>query len=570
MDQDDAEHTLQAAIKELDKDFLKSKQNPKVGRIASLISMARNTGQTVTSLAKEQFPWEENVAAAIPRFAAAYQQRKLEQNVADYDDLLVFWLRIMEEYPEIREAYSEQFQFILVDEYQDTNHIQSRIVDCIGSHHNIMAVGDDAQCIYTWRGANFENIRDFPQRHPGTTIYKIETNYRSTPQILDFANAVLASQPEGHGYSKELRPVRRDDVVPYFVPLMDSRQQAQFLVNRIEGLYEEGVALKDIAILYRAHYQALDAQLEFGRRGIPFVITSGVRFFEQAHIRDFVAQLRAVCNPDDDSAFDRFMALLPKVGPATVRKVLKAAREIVQRREQQWQTAKGDLFSEVQGLESPSIFAALLTPEILQKVPDDARDEFSGMCLSLREMDVLLHGGAPGVAHEPAKPVDVVTRGIEGWYGDFLKHVYSNWQSRRDDLDGLIEFAARYDTMHELLAQLVLLNSETSDRSIQTDDNAVRMTTIHQAKGLEYPVVFVIGCADEFFPLKRALEEGNIDEERRLFYVAVTRAMNELYLCYPRMSGGRGNGPILMRQSRFITEIPPHLFQKLQVQMYSW
>lgn len=570
LDQDDAEHTLQAVIKHLDKDFLKSKQNPKLGRIAGLISMARNTGQSVASLCKVQFPYEDRLADAIPRFAAAYQERKLEQNVADYDDLLVYWLRLMEDYPELREAYNLQFPFILVDEYQDTNFIQSKIIDCIGGHHNIMAVGDDAQCIYTWRGANFENIRDFPQRHPGTTLYKIETNYRSTPQILDFANAVLAAQPEGHGYAKELRPVRKDSMVPYFVPVLDGRQQAQFLVSRIEYLYEQGVGLRDIAVLYRAHYQALDAQLEFSRRGIPFIITSGVRFFEQAHVRDFVAQLRAISNPEDYPAFERFMGLLPKVGPATVGKLLKAARQLAAKRAQQWEAARDDLFEPSGQLESPSVFAALLDPAILDKVPQDARDEYSGMCLSLREMDVMLNGPAPRVQHTPARPVDVVRCGVEGWYGDYLKHVYSNWESRRDDLDGLIEFAARYDTMHELLAQLVLLNAETTDRSIQDNDNTVRMTTIHQAKGLEYPVVFVLGCADELFPLKRALEDGNLDEERRLFYVAVTRAKDELYLCYPRMTSGRGNGPMLMRQSRFISEVPPHLYEKVHVPNYSW
>ena len=182
-----------------------------------------------------------------------------------------------------------------------------------------MAVGDDAQCIYTWRGADFDNIMQFEGRYPSAKIHKIETNYRSSPEILDFANAVLASQPSGHGFSKELRPVKAKGERPYFVPVMDTRGQAKFIIERIEGLIDEGRQLSDTAVLYRAHFQAMDLQMELSRLNIDYQITSGVRFFEQAHIKDFAAQLRFASNPADVSAFARFSCLLPKVGPQDCR-----------------------------------------------------------------------------------------------------------------------------------------------------------------------------------------------------------------------------------------------------------
>lgn len=557
MDQGDAESLLTTIIKDSDKAFLKNKDHPKAKVIHGLLSYARNTHQPLRDLLKARFPWQEHLVGKIEGFVKLYDTVKREQQVADYDDLLVLWLKLLREFPAVREACQKRFPYILVDEYQDTNVIQAEIIDLIGSHHNIMAVGDDAQCIYTWRGANFENIRSFPERHPGTRIFKILTNYRSTPPILDFANSILEMQPGNSGYRKELIPHRKGSIRPNIVPLMDTRQQAQFLVSRIEALYHQGIALKDIAILYRAHYQALDAQLEFTRQGIPFLITSGLKFFEQAHIKDFVAQLRLLSNPDDSPALERLLCLLPRVGPAAVRKIRDAAGKVMEK--ERAAAERGlDLFLTPQPA-AGCFFKALANKDVVAKVPADAREDYESMVATLCELVPMLTG------NPPESPARIVEHALDGWYGDYIRNVYTDWDNRRDDLNSIISFAERFETMAELLAQLVLVNSETSDKQIDPDDNAVRMTTIHQAKGLEFPVVFLISCADEWLPLKRAIEEGDVDEERRLFYVAVTRAMDELFICFPMLSNVRGGGVMRLPPSRFIEEIPPERYEKMRV-----
>lgn len=571
LDAGDADSLLGNVIKEDDPAFLKSKDNPKPGVIGNLISYARNTRTSLTSVLAERLPWNKSIFAPIERFASLYEKRKLEMQVADYDDLLVYWLRLLKEDEAIRRLYQNKFQHVLVDEYQDTNSLQSEIIDLIGAHHNIMAVGDDAQCIYTWRGAEFENIRSFPERHPNTQLYKIIRNYRSTPQILSLANSVLSAQPASAGYEKELQAQRPAGQIPFVVPAMDSVQQAHFIMSRIQGLHDEGYDLKDIAILYRAHFQALDLQLEFGRRGIPFVITSGVRFFEQAHIRDFVAQLRFVSNPKDITALERMMCLLPKVGPATVKKVLKAADKYVSAAIEKNRHQDNSLFATDQSGEDDRLVAALAQEDVIAKIPADSREDYKHLTATLLELDNLVNLSSNSEAEETPRysPAEVIERALEGWYGDYIRQVYTDWQRRREDLDSLVDFARRFPTMAELLAQLVLMNSETSDKSLDISDDAVRMSTVHQAKGLEFSIVFVVGCAEELFPLKRAIEEGNEEEERRLFYVAVTRAMNELYLCFPILSTGKG-GVNRMFPSRFLTELPSDRYEKLSQTARSW
>lgn len=559
MDQGDAESLLASVVKEIEPGFTKNKDNPKPGVIHNLISFSINTDTALEALVRERFPFQESLPGSIEKFARRYRERKLKEQVADYDDLLYFWRKLLQEDEDARHYMQEKFQYILVDEYQDTNILQSAIIDQIGSHHNVMAVGDDAQCIYTWRGANFENIRSFPERHPDTKIYTILRNYRSSPEILDLANAVLANQAQGSGYAKELVPHRPSNGLPCVIPLLDGVQQAQFVANRIQELYHSGVSLSSIAILYRAHYQAIDMQMEFSKTGIPFIITSGMRFFDQAHIRDFVAQLRVVNNPADSSAFERILALLPRVGPATVSKILKAAQKAHETMGKRAASATLDIFAtEPANAPRPSFFQALLDESVLSKVPTDGQEDFQQLAQTLIELDGLMKSSesAPSAA-------ELVRCAIMGWYGDFIRTAYTNGDERRDDLEGLATFAERFETLNEFLAQVVLLNSETSDRQVDPDEDAVRMTTVHQAKGLEFPVVFVLGCAEDFFPLRRAIEAGDVEEERRLFYVAVTRAMEELYICFPMVNSGRGQA-MRLEPSRFLQDLPRSTYEKLQ------
>ncbi len=536
MDQGEAESFLKETISTLDKSFLKTKDNPKLKVVSGIISLARNMQTDLRETIQTRYPVFDTKADPIVSFFKAYTKRKKEQQVVDFDDLLVLWLELLRNDPDVAEYCRGKFRHLLVDEYQDTNRLQAEIVDLIGSHHRIMAVGDDAQCIYTWRGASYENIMSFPDRHPDTEIYKIETNYRSTPQILRLANSILGSQAINPAYRKELRSVREPREIPYVLQVMDGRQQAQIIIKRVDALHEEGCRLSDIAILYRAHYQALDLQIELSRQGIPFVITSGIRFFEQAHIRDLVAQLRFIVNPRDITAFSRFACLLPKVGEKTALKIFNNLHK----------TALDD---------KKGLSTALFSPKL--GIPKLAVEDWEDLARTLIEIEEAASN------HTPQEAVRVAT---EGWYQSFGLNHYPNWTSRQDDLDTLIAFAGRYEEMNELLAQLALLSSETGDRSVEMAEDCLRLTTVHQAKGLEFPVVFIIGLADGLFPLRRAIEEDNLEEERRLFYVAVTRAKDELYMSCP-MIGNQAGGPMRLNRSRFIDEIPEDRYEVLRVRM---
>ena len=542
LDAEESEGVLRDAVEHADKTFFKDKTHPRAGPLHSIISMARNTQLSIDETIRRFFPQHEGIIERVPLFARKYAEKKSEARVFDYDDLLEHWLDLLKKSPETAAYYAQRFRHVLVDEYQDTNVLQSQIVDLIGSHHKVMAVGDDAQCIYTWRGANVENILTFPDRHPGTVIHRIETNYRSTPQILALANGVLLAQPKGRAFEKELRPHRANSEKPYLVQAMDGREQAQFIIQRIRGLVDEGCSLSDIAILYRAHFQALDIQLELARLQIPYQITSGVRFFEQAHIRDLVALLRFVYNPSDTAAWKRIAILLPKVGDKNATKLHSAAADHARLMQQDFIEALG-------------------TDDVASRVPNDAKEEWPRFVASLQQVKDLMR---------TMKPHNAIEVAIDGWYGDYLKGAFANYISRLDDLKSMIGFASRFEDMQDLLAQIMLLNSETSDRSADPNADALRLTTVHQAKGLEFAAVFLISLADGMFPLRRAIEANDVEEERRLFYVAVTRARDELYLCYPKVNT-KGGPAMLLSPSRFLQELPPELYQPLRIKRnYGW
>ncbi len=564
-DQGDSEALLSDVVKSINSKFFKDKANPKARLIHEIISYARNTRQTIRDVINIRYYWLDNLKEDITQFAKSYQEEKLKRQVTDYDDLLHHWLEILKTNSEVATYYQNRFKHILVDEYQDTNKIQSDIIDFLGINNQVMAVGDDAQCIYTWRGASFENIMTFSDRHPKTVMHKIETNYRSTPEILQFANRVLATQPIGTGFNKELKSIRPSGSLPYVVPVMDGRKQAEFVIKRVEGLINEGYRMSDIAILYRAHYHALDMQVELSRLSIPFVITSGVKFFEQAHVRDLVAHLRFAANIKDITVFKRLVCLLPKIGDVTAGRLYSLAEKF------------GDK-------NNKTIIQSLSNESVVAKVPAEAKEDWIDLSYTLQDLELAINGPSKpkkelslfddDTAEEKVTkihtPDEVVKIAIDGWYGDYMRNVYVNWESRRDDLDSIVGFASGFEDMNELLAQLILLNSESSDRGANQNADAIRMTTIHQAKGLEYPIVFIIGMAEGLFPLKRSIDNDDVEEERRLFYVAVTRAKDELYICYPMIN--TQNGPsIRMGPSQFLEILPDDSYEILNVrQTTNW
>ncbi len=544
LDADESETLLKQTVNDLDKLFFKDKTNPRPGPLFDVLSLARNTQLSIADTVQRNFPQYSEIAHRFPAFAAAYAAKKREQNVLDYDDLLESWLRLLNEAPEVAQYFAHRFRHILVDEYQDTNTLQSQIVDKLAAHHCVMAVGDDAQCIYSWRGANFENIMTFPDRHPGTVIHRIETNYRSTPEILNLANGVLLAQPKGRHFDKELRAARGHSQKPYVVQTMDDREQADFILKRIRSLVEDdGVSLNDIAILYRSHFLALEVQLALSRAGLPYHITSGVRFFERQHIRDLVALLRFVYNPSDQQAWQRIAVLLPKIGEKGAIKIYDAALDHAR-------------------LMQKNFLDVLNTDDVRSKVAKDARDDWVNFTASLSQVAETM---------QTARPPDAVQTAIDGWYGDYLKGAFADYLDRLDELKALVGFAQRFDETQDFLAQIVLLNSETSDRHVEADTEAIKLTTVHQSKGLEYDVVFLIGLADGQFPGRRSIESGDVEEERRLFYVAVTRAKNELYLTYPKVATRAGPGGMLLTPSRFILELPTDLYEPLRIKRsFGW
>ncbi len=571
MDQEDAEKLFKEVAEGMNKAFFRDKEHPKPKLLQEWLSFSRNTCRDIEDVVKERRGenWAD-VATALTGFAEAYRQRKLQAQVVDYDDLQSLWLEALQKDSAALNKAQQRFKHILVDEYQDTNAIQSRIIDLLAHEHQIMAVGDDAQCIYTWRGAEFDNILHFPDRHPGTKIFHILSNYRSTQPILDFANDVLSAQAQaGSGYDKKLKAVRRGSLRPKVVPCSDGVGQARFVINRIVGLLDEGHSLDDIAILYRAHYQALDLQLELTRNGVPFSITSGIRFFEQAHIRDMVAQLRIIANPDDEPAFARVCQLLPKIGPKTATRLGERIGEVFLEQVRKAQQANDstqrrgqilDLFAapEPRVAEpcTPPIhpIAVYKDPKVLERVPDAGREAWLDFAETMAE-------AMEAYFHNPDKPGRAVQVLAEGWYGTYLRSAYDKADNRREDLDAFILFAQKYSDISELLAELVLLSSEAGEKGLEDPRGKLRLSTIHQAKGLEFPVVFLINAADGALPLQRALDEGDVDEERRLFYVAVTRAEDELYICHPLMQMQRGGGIFRMHRSRFIEEIGENRFE---------
>ena len=528
LDDADSDALLSEVIRDLDPGFFKSKENPKAKPIKGIISFSRNVMVPVEDVAKGRYPSNSELLAKIDSFMRDYQDTKIRRGLADYDDLLVLWLQVLETNKEAARYYQERFSHILVDEYQDVNSLQSKIVDKIASNHQIMAVGDDAQCIYTWRGADIDQILGFPERHPGTKIFKIETNYRSSPEILKFANGILENRKTSENFTKTLKPSQPHQDLPVVVPTIDGYQQSNFVLSKVEQFVDNGICLHDIAILYRAHYHAMELQIELSRRDIPFVITSGLKFFEQAHVKDLVAQLRFVVNPKDSTAFYRFACLLPKVGEKTAAKLLSIAEKIV-------------------GEQEIKITAALAHPDLVKKVPADAKEDWAGLVETLRSVAELT---------ATATPSKVVDEAINGWYQEYLHATYENWPRREEDLESLVDFAGKYDNLAEMLSQLILLSSESGDRVVRPGESCLRLSTIHQSKGLEFQHVFIIGLADGLFPNKRAIDgEGDLEEERRLFYVASTRAERSLHLVFPMLSSQNGT-QIRLMQSRFLKELP--------------
>ena len=533
MDREDSEDMI-ASVLAKDGVVTTNKRFPKAGVLSDIFSYSINTGSPISKVLAEKYRYFIPLAADIERVQGQYESRKKEANSMDFDDLLSKTLELFLTNPEIAGRYQDQFRHILVDEYQDTNLLQSGLVDCLALRHgNVMVVGDDAQSIYSWRGANFENILRFPETHPGAKVYKIETNYRSVPEVLNLANAsILGNEKQ---FPKNLAPVRKaHPVKPALVALPTNTQQAAFVAQRVMELLDEGIALEEMAVLYRAHYHSMEVQLEFTKRGIPFSITSGLRFFEQAHIKDVAAFLKLTINPRDETAFKRMARLLPGIGGKTAESLWQRTSEAL---------AGTTNFSSLRGF----------------KVPAKSQKAWDQLVCTLCD---LVPEGAP------LKPSNMIGCVLFAVYEDFMKENFANFEARRQDLETLQNFAQQFETTEEFLSQLSLLSGLETSEAFHgaAEQEKITLSTLHQAKGLEWKVVFLIWLADGMFPSSRSLEEpAGLEEERRLFYVGITRCMDELYVTYPEMRLGAGYGEVFQRPSRFLTEVPEVLFEQWDV-----
>ncbi|HUJ25202.1 MAG TPA: ATP-dependent helicase [Myxococcales bacterium] len=523
LDREDSKEVMASATADLGYG-VGQRRFPRADALVDLVSNAINTQRPLLEVIAQEAPQFVALEEEILNVARRFAERKAQMNAMDFDDLLLNWKRLLEEVPLARESLQKRFSAVLVDEFQDTNRLQGDIVDAMAQQHrNLLVVGDDAQSIYAFRGAHFANIFQFPERHDGCREFRLVTNYRSTPAILALANASIDCNKKQ--FRKELKAHREGGAVPALVPLRDASQQAEFVAQRILELREEGIGLRDMAVLYRAHTHSMELQMELARRGIPFLVRAGVRFFEQAHIKDVLAFLKFIQNPQDELSFKRVVKLVPGIGAA-------AADAI-------WGNIKADWES---------------------LVPAKARAGVRKLREALHRLDRM--------RTQPSEMIRLVLH--EAGYSEALKQRFSNAQARYDDVLQLADYALQAESLEQLLGDLTLLDSLEAEDVVEgaEPDEKLTLSTVHQAKGLEWRAVFLIWLADGRFPSAPALRaQDGEEEERRLFYVAVTRAKDELYLTYPMMQDERGEARILMRPSRFVDELGSQTYEKWSIEL---
>ncbi len=490
---------------------------PKKETVSSIFSKAVNKGLSIEEVVTEEYPHFIEDLEDLLRLFTHYVRYKQEHHLMDYDDLLVNWLRILREYPEVRRAISQRFEFIMVDEYQDTNALQAEIVRLMAEGHgNVMVVGDDSQSIYAFRGANFRNILQFPRLFPGTKIIKLEENYRSVQPVLDLANAVIERAKEK--YTKCLYTRRAGGQRPILYKARDEADQSRFVAERILELREEGIPLSEMAILFRSAYHSFDLELELAKRNLPFTKQGGLKLIETAHIKDVVAHLRLLLNPYDMLAWNRVLLLVEGIGPKTSRRIMETIK------------TENDPF------------------EALGRFP--AKASFVTGLGRLHQLFKLLQ--------EPLSPEERLSLLYE-YYEPILERVYyDDHPKRAKDLDQLLAIAHKYEKLEDFLADLALEPPEASVAEVEapsSDEEKLTLSTVHSAKGLEWHSVFVISLAEGRFPSSYAMaREEDLEEERRLFYVAVTRAKERLFLTYPATYYAPGEGRIFSKPSRFVEE----------------
>jgi DNA helicase-2/ATP-dependent DNA helicase PcrA len=520
LDREDATDLMGVALADISPD-VPARRLPRPRLLVDLYSFVINTGHELGEVLNDRAPQFLDEGEVIADVFKRYLERKRQADLMDFDDLLLNWLLLLSRFPRARAELRERFDHILVDEYQDTNRLQADIVDAmLGPDRNVMVVGDDAQSIYAFRGADFENILGFPERHPDCRVFRLETNYRSVPPILELANASIVHN--ARQFQKTLQPDRSGGEIPLEVAVPTPEIQASHIAEQLLELHEEGFDLEDMAVLYRNHAHSLDLQVELTRRNIPYRVRSGLRFFEHRHIKDVLAHLRYVDNPRDEVAFARLIKLRDGFGPRLAARV--------------WDhTAGADGLRRFQNLDVDGL-----------GLPRAARSPLADLQALMTEIST------PKLL---AQPGEVIRTVVESFYGSWARAHLENAGARLEDLEQLALFADGYPDVNTFLSEVTLLNDLSGEDAVAgPPDEMLTLSTVHQAKGIEWRAVFVIWLAEGRFPSFRMDDE---EEERRLFYVAVTRARDRLFLVRPEIARDRYRVDTILDPSRFLSELPP-------------
>ncbi len=526
LDQEDSRNLIKAVMKDMAIDP-KARRFPTASVVGDVLSYARNTQAAIHTVLEIKYPNFQAFIGDIEEIGKQYHQRKKQANAMDFDDLLTN-LAMLLDGPD-GNRISDRFKYVLVDEYQDTNTVQARIIAGFSKvHHNIVAVGDDAQSIYAFRGANVKNILSFPERFEGARIFKLLTNYRSTPEILDLANESLSHNR--HQFKKELIGLREKGDKPKLIACSSAAQEARYIADQILALRDAGSALANMAVLFRSSAHSQSLEFELMKRDIPYEYRGGQKFFERAHIKDIVCFLRLYENPKDEVAWLRTLGLQTGIGATTA----------------------SDIAVQMHAIESVDM---ILDGSAGLRIPARGQTGWNDMMILLRKLQ-----------EKGRFPNQLIRAITSSAYQDYLEREYPNYRERLEDLEQLAVFAEGYDDLATFLADISLYDAVIAGREKPGIGNEEKMvlSTIHQAKGLEWDTVFIIHLADQSFPNRRALaEEDGMEEERRLFYVAVTRARRQLFLSYPLTLGQESL--VLNQPSTFVEEVNPHLFERVEL-----
>ncbi len=516
IDESDSEDLIKNIIQELEA----PKSIPKASVIKSLISMSTISLVPLEEmLAQERYASYVDHSELIQKIEVAYIKRKKARNFLDFDDLLLFTWKILKGNEHVRTNYQRLFTHILVDEFQDTDTLQAATIELLSHPSNyLMVVGDDSQSIYSFRGANIRNMLDFEKKF-NANVYRLETNYRSTPQIISIINECIKHNTQN--YQKTLKAVKTQGDLPILVPSFESRQQAEFVAQRIVDLTKEGQSLNSICVLFRSAYHAAELELELAKRAIPYQLRGGIRFFEQAHVKDVLSFIRILYNPTDELAWFRLLKLFEGIGDAKAKKIV----------------------DEITSKQDP--LHAFLS------------FKFEKRASSLDALKKII------IAVKPLGAIDEILLEFRKlFYDNYVTLSFANHEERSDELELLEQLAASYSSTETFLKELIFNEETVYATQEEKPEESLTLSTIHQAKGLEWDTVFVIGLSQGMFPVLRATTD--LEEERRLFYVAISRAKKNLYLTYSLMSATYGYR-MIQDKSQFVSELPKETYEEWKI-----